>query len=200
MDFATFLQSDLFKWVLIPLLIFTARMSDVTLATIRVLFLSRGLKYLASFLGFFEILIWLVAIGQVMQNLDHWLNSVAYAAGFAMGNFVGVLIEEKLAMGTILVRIITQKDIAELVSHLKEEGFGVTIVPAQGKSGNVHLIYIVINRKHFAKVEDLIHCYNPKAFYSVEDVRTAKEGIFPPGKTHASRGWLGIFRRRHAAK
>ncbi len=105
-----FLDSGLFGLFVLPLLIFIARVTDVTFDTMRIIFISKGEKYLPPLLGFFEIMIWLFAIGQVMQNLTNIVYYIAYAAGFATGNFVGIIIEDKMAIGKLVVRIITRKD------------------------------------------------------------------------------------------
>ena len=115
-----------FTWVIVPLLIFLARVSDVTLGTIRIVFVSKGFKLLAPILGFFEVFIWLLAMSKVIQNLDYWLYYVAYSAGFAVGNYVGLSIEERLALGYINLRIITMDSPEKLISRLSGEGFGVT--------------------------------------------------------------------------
>src|SRR5262245_24741243 len=109
--------------VLTPLLIFTARLLDVTLSTVRILFIARGLRHLAPVVGFVEILIWLVAISQVLAHLDRPINYVAYAAGFAAGTWTGLAVEGRLALGLAAVRIITQEDASELIGRLKEEHF-----------------------------------------------------------------------------
>ena len=92
-----FLASDtwFFTWILLPALIFLARILDQSIGTLRLIFLSKGMKYIAPFLGFFEVIIWLLAVGQIMQHLDNWLCYVAYGAGFAMGNFIGITLEER---------------------------------------------------------------------------------------------------------
>ena len=89
-----------FTWVGLPILIFLARILDQSIGTLRLIFLSKGMKHIAPFLGFFEVIIWLLAVGQIMQHLDNWLCYVAYGAGFAMGNFIGISIEERLSLGT----------------------------------------------------------------------------------------------------
>jgi len=170
---------EFFGLVVIPLLIFVARICDVTLGTMRIIFISRGMKYIAPILGFFEILIWLCAIGQVFQNLTSISHYLAYAGGFAAGNYVGIFIEEKIAIGLALVRIITQRDATNLIGYLKAEGYGVTIIDAQGKQGPGKVIFTVIKRRDLHQIIDAIHEYNPKAFYSVEDVRHAEEATFP---------------------
>lgn len=186
-----FFDSPVFTWVVIPLLIILARIVDVTLDTIRIIYISRGMKYLAPLFGFFEILIWLLAISTIMRNLNNPVYYLAYAVGFATGNLVGIFVEERLAMGRVVLRIISQKDISELVNHLRSCGYGVTTVDAEGSSGPVKLIFTIIDRNKIKSVVKSIQDYNPKAFYSIEDVRLAKKGTFPP-----SRRFLDMFRVR----
>lgn len=178
----SFLDSDLFAWFILPLLIFIARVIDVTFGTMRIIFISKGKKFLAPLFGFFEIMIWLFAIGQVMQNLTNIAYYFAYAGGFATGNFVGIYIEEKMAIGTLVVRIITKKDASALIEALKSRNYGITIVDAQGATGSVKLIFTVIKRKDIDDVVGMINHFNPKAFYSIEEVRAASEGVFPSRK------------------
>jgi uncharacterized protein YebE (UPF0316 family) len=100
-----------------------------------------------------------------------------------MGTFIGLQIEKRLAIGSAILRIITQKDAAELITHLRFQGYGVTIADAQGSTGNVHVIFMIIKRHDLENVVEVIHRFNPKAFYTVEDVRVVSEGIFPMKKT-----------------
>ncbi len=179
-------------WTLvgIPLLIFTARLLDVTLSTIRIVFISRGLRRLAPLIGFVEILIWLVAIGQVMQHLDRPVNYVAYAGGFAAGTWIGLLLENRLAIGLVAVRIITRSDATELVESLQDGNFGVTSFGARGIKGRVRLLLTVLPRKDLPRVQRLVEEKNPGAFLSVEDVREVSQGYFPATDT----GWWGRLR------
>jgi len=179
MNLEAIFGSEVFKWVIIPLLIFFARVLDVSLGTMRIVFVSRGLKYLAPVVGFFEVIIWLLAIRAIMQNLNNAVCYIAYGAGFAMGTFVGLYIEKRLAIGNSLIRIITQKDSTELINHLRSKGYGVTNMEANGVNGRVHVIYIIIKRSDFQDVADIIRQYNPKAFYTVEDVSAVIKGVFP---------------------
>jgi len=174
-----FLNSDAFTWVILPLLICLARICDVTIGTIRIIFVSRGKKRWASFCGFFEVIIWLLAIGQIMQHLNNFVCYIAYGGGFAIGNFVGITIEERLAMGILGVRVITKEEAGQLIERFKREGFGVTVVAAQGATGPVNIIYTVIKRSALGQVAEMIKEFNPKAFYAIEDIRTANEGVFP---------------------
>lgn len=192
------LDSPFFNWVLLPLLIFFSRICDVTIGTIRIIFVSRGNKFFASTLGFFEVLIWLIAIGQIMKNLDNFLCYIAYAGGFALGNFIGIMLEEKLAMGILVVRVITRKDASMLFEAFKNEGFGVTAIDARGATGPVAIIYTVIKRSALPKVAELIKKFNPKAFYSIEDVRTVNSGVFPSGVLRGIHmgGYFRRYRKR----
>lgn len=135
------INSEIFSLFILPLLIFTARVMDMTLGTIRIIFVSRGRKSLAPIFGFFEIIIWLFAIGQIMQHLTNITYYFAYAGGFTTGIFVGMWIEEKTALGTVVVRIITKKEANELVDNLISAGYGVTSFYGQGATCQVRLIY-----------------------------------------------------------
>ena len=182
----TLLNSGIFNWVVLPALIFLARVVDVSLGTIRIILVSKGQRFLAPLLGFFEAMIWLVAIGQVMQNLSNALCYLAYGAGFAIGNYVGIVLEERLAMGHSVIRIVTAKETTPLVDKLVEAQYGVTSVEAKGATGDVMLIYTIIKRKDLPEVVRIINEFDKKAFYSIEDARTAKEGVFPK-HTHSHR-------------
>ena len=152
---------------------------DVTIGTIRIILLSRGRKLIVPILGFIEVLISLLAIAQIMKNLNNPVTYLAYAFGFSAGNYVGMLIEEKLAIGILVFRIIIVKDASILTDQLKEAGFGVTIVNAKGSyENNVSLIYTIVKRKHAERVVKMIHKCNIKAFYTIEDAKVAIEGTF----------------------
>jgi len=167
----SFFDSQLFSLVFLPLLIFAARFTDVTIGTLRIIFVSRGMRLIAACAGFFEILVWLFAISQVMNNLTSVVNYVAYAGGFAMGTFVGITIEQRIALGYLVVRIITQREGSELEEHLRDTDFIVTSVDAEGGRGPVKVLYTVIRRKMLPEIVETIKKYNPKAFYTVEDLR-----------------------------
>ncbi len=181
MDTSVF-NSNFFSYIMIPLFIFLARICDVSIGTMRIIFVSKGKRNIAPFLGFFEVLIWIIAISKIMQNLDNYINYVAYAAGFATGNFVGMIIEEKLAMGIQMIRVFAHESGQELVQSLNQNGFGATVVEARGARQNVHLIYTIVNRNELSNVLDLINQFNPNAFYTIEDIKGANEGIFTPRK------------------
>jgi uncharacterized protein YebE (UPF0316 family) len=169
---AEFYDSNWFIYGLLPGLIFISRVTDVTMDTLRIVFISRGNKIVAPILGFFEILIWLVAITRIMANLDNFTTYIAYALGFAVGNYVGLLLEEKLAIGTQLIRIITATDASPLINNLRTKGFRATAIDAEGKNGLVNVIFIITKRKIVREVIGIINHFNPKAFYSIEDIRS----------------------------
>ncbi len=170
-------NSEIFNYLILPLLIMLARIVDVSLGTIKIIFISKGYKHLAPFLGFFEVLVWLLAITRIFQNLDNWICYVAYALGFALGSFVGIKIEEKLALGVQLIRIITRKDASTLTQVLREGGYGVTSIQAEGSTGKVGILYSIVNRKNIENVVQVIHKHNPKAFYTIEDIRFVSKQI-----------------------
>lgn len=188
------LNSGFYAWLILPLLIFLARVADVSIGTIRLIFISRGLKYLAPVVGFFEILIWLLAIGQIMKNLSNPVCYVAYAGGFAMGNFVGMWIAEKLSLGVVLIRVVTKKDAAELVGYLKSVDYGVTSVDGHGTTGKVKVVFTIVPRREAKRVVDLIKKFNPKAFYTIEEVGFVEKGILPLRQIGGFANFVRLFR------
>src|SRR5512133_102522 len=102
-----FIQTDLFTYVILPLFIFCARIIDVSLGTMRIIFVTKGMRKVAPIIGFFEVFVWLLAISRIMQNLDNWVCYVAYAGGFATGNLIGMMIEEKHAIGHKITKVNT---------------------------------------------------------------------------------------------
>lgn len=179
MDIAAFYHSEIFKVVILTIFIFMARIFDVTLSTLRIIYTSRGIKFLAPMIGFFEVLIWLIAMSQIINNLTSPILYIAYAGGFATGNFIGILIEGKMAIGTVVIRIITQKDATELISFLKGSGCGITHVDAQGAMGPVKIIFTIVKRKNIDRVLEIVRKCNPMAFFTIEDVRSVRKGVFP---------------------
>lgn len=175
----SFTQSSLFIWFVLPLLIFLARIVDVSLQTIRIVAISRGIRWLAPLVGFFEVLIWIVAISQIMKRASSPLAYIAYAAGFAAGTAIGQFIERRLSLGMVLVRFITPTSSLEFRRRLRELKFGFTHVPAQGAEGPVELVFTVIRRQHLQQVQQLAREKLPDAFYSVEEVAASCEKIYP---------------------
>lgn len=188
------MSSWVLSWIILPILIFGARILDVSIGTVRLIFVSRGVRIWAAVCGFFEVIIWLLAISQIMEKFQdlEWytimLYYVAYGGGFAIGTYVGIRIEEKLSIGVVSIRIITQKGASKLVQYFRSKGYGVTEIEAEGKSGSVKVIYTIVRRKHIPEVIEDIERFNPKAFYTVEDVRAVAEGVFP--KTLPAQFWF----------
>ncbi|HOS83991.1 MAG TPA: DUF2179 domain-containing protein [Bacteroidales bacterium] len=172
-------NQELYTYVVIPLLIFVARICDQSIGTLRIIFISKGYKYLAPLIGFFEVLIWVLAITKVMANLDNWVCYVAYAGGFATGNYVGMLFEQRLALGYEMIRVITKVDASNLIQAIRNMGYTATVVEAQGAEGKVGVIYIIINRKCIDKIVNVIQIHNPNALYTIEDIRFVNKDIHP---------------------
>jgi len=191
-----FYDSDLFNYLVLPFLIFLARIVDVSIGTLRIVFISRGKKILAPVLGFFEVLVWIIVVSKVMQNAVGMPAYIGYAAGFAMGNYLGMLIEEKLAIGVVVIRIITAQDAMDLRKALADAGFGITAIDAEGAKGKVDVIFTTVKRQDLSLVVDIIRKIQPKAFYSVEDVKFVSEGIFPAHKSYRKRGIGAVFNWR----
>ena len=179
---AAFFDSQVLSVMILALLIFFARVTDVTIGTMRIIFVSRGFRFIAACAGFFEILIWLFALSQIMANLDSWINYVAYAGGFAVGNFIGITIEQKLALGYLVVRIIAQRDGTTLEGDLRKANFVVTSVDADGGRGPVKILFTIVKRSTLPQVVGLIKSTNPLAYYTVEDLRSVSSpGPLPLG-------------------
>lgn len=170
-------DSDIFRWVIMPILIFLARISDQTIGTLRLMFVSKGIRNLATFLGFLESLIWLLAVSQIFKHLDNPLNYIAYAGGYAMGNYIGIYIEARLSLGNVIVRVVPRKDTTELLNYLRANNFGVTAVDGEGLLGNVKVLFSVIKRKELNHFIEIVNRYNPNAFYTVEDVKVVHQSM-----------------------
>lgn len=169
---------DYYSWILLPLIIFFSRVCDVSLGTLRHVFISKGMRRVVPILGFLEVLIWIIVVAQVMKNLNNIACYLAYAGGFATGTYVGLLIEERLALGLQVIRIITNQNCDDLLIALKLANHGVTVVDAQGAVGPVKMIFTIIKRKNVQQVIPLIHQFNPTAFYSIEEIKNTSQGVF----------------------
>ena len=190
-----FMNSGAYSWVVLPFLIFAARICDVSLDTLRILFINRNLRYWAAACGFFGVLIWLLVIRQIFQQINNPLCFIAYPAGFATGNVVGLIIENRLSLGKVIVRIITHLEAEELVSRLRSDGYGLTVLDATGATGPVKVIFTVMERDNIPRVVETIKKYNPHTFYSVEDVRFVSEAVTPHRLPGVSR-WRHPFASR----
>ena len=168
---------NVYPWLL-PVVIFCGRICDVTLGTLRIIFISKGERYKAPIVGFFEVLIWIFIISQVFAHANSWVSYLAFAAGYASGNFIGLLVENKIAFGFVLFKIYTKKGGYQLAQILNKNDFGSTFIAGKGAISEVGIIETVIRRKSYQKVAAIIDEFDPDAFYVVEDVRSKQNGIF----------------------
>ncbi|MEX2570350.1 MAG: DUF2179 domain-containing protein [Gemmatimonadota bacterium] len=167
-----------------PLVIFFLRIIDVSLATLRMLLAVRGVKSVAPIIGFFEVLVWILAVGTVIQHLDSPLHLIGYAGGFAIGTYVGLLVEERMAFGMATIRVVSRYGGVELAEALRERGFGVTEFAGQGKEGKVEVVDAVLRRRDLPAVMREVDFWDPEAFVTVQEPRTIR------------RGWLFQKRRK----
>lgn len=171
-----FANSDLFVYVVLPILIFLSRILDQSIGILRIIFATKGFKLPAFLAGFFESLIWLLAIGQIMNHLDNIYCYLAFAGGFATGNVVGIYLEQKLSIGYLMVRVIFQKDSETTITLLREQNFRLTTTDAEGMGQPVKLVFSTIMRSRLKEFLTVLNKNNPNAFYTIEDVKMVKEG------------------------
>ena len=167
----------IFSYVILPLLIFFARIADVSLGTIRIIFISKGFKVLAFLVGFFEVLIWLLAINQIWSDFSNPWLLLAYAAGFATGNYVGIYLDEKISIGNSMIRIIVIKNSKKLVNELKKNGYQLTVIDGHSADQNidVKMILVVVKRKELKNVLKILKKINPNSFFTIEDIRNVRK-------------------------
>ncbi len=159
-------------------IIFALRVTDMTLDTLRVLFVMRGRKGIAWLLSFFAAGVFVLAIGTALSHLDNPLNIIGYAAGFATGNVVGMIIEEKLAIGHVLLTIVSPRRGSAIIDRLRQQGFGATEIPARGKDGSVALLNCSVLRKHVELVRQMVNEVDPDAFITANDIRPVRRGFW----------------------
>jgi uncharacterized protein YebE (UPF0316 family) len=155
------------------LFIFFARVADMSLDVVRIMMLTRDRKFVAAVIGFIEVTIFLLAIGQVLAGgLDDPLKVVAYAAGFATGNYVGCIIDSKLAIGYLSLQVFCDSNMhGEIAGTLRNEGFGVTKVTGQGRDGERIILFVTLKRKDLKKALQTLDELYPGSFYNVYDLR-----------------------------
>ena len=184
--------SDLFRYVVLPLLIFLARVCDVTLSTIRIIFVMNGKRRIAPILGFFEAFIWLLAVGQIITQVDNIFAYLAYAGGFATGTYVGMYVEERLAVGMAVLRLITKEINEGMLNFLHENKFSYSLVDGMGRKGKVNVVFFVVKRENLPRLIQGINEHHPKAFYTIENIRQVNEGHqfnSPIGSQNNARRW-----------
>ncbi len=157
--------------------IFLLRVSDMTLDTLRVLFVMRGRKQIAWILGFFQSLLYVAAIGSVLQNLDA-LSLVGYAGGFATGNVLGMIVEDRIAIGHTLLTIISSRRGPAIASRLRQEGFAVTEISGRGKDGMVTYLNCNVLRKEVDEVREAVNEVDQAAFITAESIHPVRRGFF----------------------
>lgn len=181
---------DIYPWSL-PLLIFFGRIFDVSLGTLRIIFVSKGEKYKAPIIGFFEVFIWVVVISQILSRANDLVAYLSYAGGYATGNYVGILLEKRIAYGIVLCRIYTREQGEKLVKRLNSLNIGATMTQGKGSATQIDIIETVIDRKQMKNLERILTEFDPNIFYVVEDVRTKQNGIFPQRRNILSRWRTG---------
>lgn len=168
--------------ILQAIFIFLARITDVSIGTIRTILLVKGHRRIASVMGFFEVMIYLIVLGKVVGNIDKPILILAYCLGYASGNIIGSKIEERLSIGRLVAQIIVKDMLEELVLSLREEGFGVTIIEGEGKEGKSYLLNIILERKQLRKLYKIVDGCSCGAFITTMDVRSSLGGYFQPKK------------------
>lgn len=177
------MEHGFWHYLLMPTLIATARILDVSIGTLRIIYVSKGIKNLSALLGFFEVLIWINAIALIMKNLDNWANYIGYALGFAIGNYIGIAIEERISMGNCITRVISHCDPGPFIENLKRAGHEVTQILSEsygaGRNfkdrGESFVLLVAIPRKELKWMIDQIKAFDPSAFISIEDIRMVSD-------------------------
>ena len=163
---------------LVALGIFAARLVNVALDTLRFMFTLRGKRTLSWILGFLGSVIYVMVISSVLTNLGNVLNLIGYAAGFATGNVVGMVIEKRLAIGFSHFSIISRDHSTEIADALRNAGFGVTEIPARGGESSFMMLDCHVRRKQTDTVEKLALEIDPNAFITAEEVTPRRSGIW----------------------
>jgi uncharacterized protein YebE (UPF0316 family) len=162
----------------VPLLIFAARVVDTSLGTLRIVMISRGNRKAVRLVGFLEVLLWVIAIGQIIQNLNNWAGYLAWALGFTVGSMIGFKIEERLALGKHQLRVITSQPIDGFLKDLKKLNQGFTVFDGTGANGPVKQVFLILNRQNNAEITALVNKHIPTSFCSVSDVMATDSGVF----------------------
>ena len=182
-----------------PVLIFAARLCDVSLGTLRTIAVVRGKTLNAWLFGILEILIWLVAISRVLATINtNVLNLFAYAIGFATGNVVGILIERRLAIGHEVIRVISRSKGAEVADEIRKMGQGVTEFEGRGKAGPVTMLYIIASRKDVPAVLRKAREIDPGCVNISADLKATSLRIksFSPPPIWSKLGWRFFTKKK----
>jgi uncharacterized protein YebE (UPF0316 family) len=171
----------MFDVILGGVLIMLMRVADVTLGTFRTIMVVNAKRYHAAIIGFFEVLIWIFAMRYIVQHLDQTVNLFGYAVGFGLGNLLGVTLEEKVALGYVQLNIISRHFTDQIASQLRLSKYGTTILPAEGGSGGISILVVLIRRRDLKYVQKIIDSVDPKAFITIQHSRPYR------GYIHGSR-------------
>lgn len=174
---------DIISYLLLPALIFLARLADVTVATVKLMFVVNNARKMAAILGFFEALITIMALSRIMQDASNLLAFVMYAAGFASGTYVGMWIESKMAYGSVLIRIISKEMPEELFQYLSEKKYNFSLVDGYDAFGNTRVLFTVCKRSNTQDMLNHLEQIAPQALYTVESVKQASLNLIPNSST-----------------
>ncbi|MDD4348085.1 MAG: DUF5698 domain-containing protein [Opitutales bacterium] len=170
-------------------LIACARVVDVTMGTMRVLFVMRGLKVPALVFGFIESAIWVIAVAKVTSRLDEPILILGFAAGFALGNYVGVSVEQRIALGHQMLRVFTRSG-TEIAAKLREQGWRVTRFQGEGMAGPVDLLMMRIRRRDTPKLLKIVRSMDEKAYFVVDDVYSVESAAPLKGYAQKRNWWF----------
>lgn len=194
---------DFINYILLPVLIFIARISDVTLATVKLMFVVNNARKIAAVLGFFEALITIVALSRIVQDASNSIAYIMYAAGFATGTYIGMLIEEKLAYGSVVVRVISKKIPDALLAHLAENQYRYSMMDANDQSGNTQVLFTVCKRKKLAALLTHLEQIAPQALYTIEGIKQVSRDLIPEkqqvSSLNTTKWWNRLGKRTQAA-
>ena len=165
------------------LLIFVVRVTSTTSSTFRTLMMMQGRKFISAVLSFMEALLFAVAFGAVAQNLSNVWNLLAYALGYAVGVYVGLIVEGRIALGLSIVTIISQNHAREIAARVRKAGGGATEEGGWGRQGEVGIVRAVVRRAEVRKVLDIAHQIDPEAFITIEAVQGIRQGYFRMGRS-----------------
>jgi len=171
-------------WTVIgtALMIFFARIVDVSMGTFRTIMVTRGRRHRAAIIGFFEIIIWLVAVSQTIKDVNNVINVICYSGGFAAGTFLGVWIEEKRALGYVNIRVISMTKGEEIANAIRQEGFGITQFDGMGQKGPVHLLHIIAFRRKIQHIMQIVDRIDNSSFVTIDEARHVMRGYQGVGK------------------
>lgn len=172
------LPSDLVSYLFVPALIIAARILDVSISTIRLLLVMNGKRHIAPFVGAIEVFLWITIIGQIIKGENSMISYVAYGVGFGLGTYIGMKIEEAIAIGQVMIKSVTAKPADELIVYLKKHDIKFSHIEAETNDGPAHIIWAVIERKGLPELTTIMHAFNPGAQFTVANVRSS-ENITP---------------------